>query len=100
MKIGISILLVLAVTLLKCQEQHAKVIDIKFTTQLTQQDLDKIQEGLKSQNIELTYDFLEFDQHGHLRKISASIDYHDGQSGSFTSRVLQPSDSPGFYRVY
>ena len=98
-------LIILAVVLLvfitpSCGEQRTGIIDIKFTTELTQTDLDKIQEDLKVQNIDLTYDLLEFDEQGNLKKISASINYNDGQKGSFTSRELPPTNGPGFYRDF
>jgi hypothetical protein len=83
-----------------CSDQRTGIVDIKFTTDLTQTDLNKIQEDLKSQNIDLTYDLLEFDGSGHLKKISASIDYNDGYKGSFQSIELQPADSPGFYHDF
>ena len=92
--------IVLVYMLTGCGQQRIGIIDIKFTTQLTQSDLDKIQEDLKSQNIDLTYDKLEFDERGNLKKISVSIDYNDGQRGSFESRVLESTDRPGFYRDF
>lgn len=97
----VSIAIVLLVFIsTSCSEQRTGIVDIKFTTDLTQADLDEIQEDLKSQNIDLTYDLLEFDAQGNLKKINASIDYNDGQKGSFKSRELQPTDRPGFYRDF
>lgn len=81
-----------------CTEERNGVIDVKFTTELTKEDLSMIKADLASQNIDLTFDHLEFDEDGTLKMISASIDYNDGHKGSFESRVLKPTDSPGFYR--
>ncbi|WP_339922243.1 hypothetical protein [uncultured Cyclobacterium sp.] len=97
----ITVLVILSIFILtKCGEKRSGVVDVKFTTELTQVDLDKIQIDLKSQNIALTYDLLEFDERGFLKKIDASIDYNDGQKGSFKSSELQSTDGPGFYRDF
>lgn len=83
-----------------CAPDRTGIVEVKFNSEMTQVDLDSIQAALKAQNIDLTYDQLEFDEDGHLRKISASIDYPDGHSGSFTSAVLSDGDGPGFYRDF
>jgi hypothetical protein len=83
-----------------CNEQRTGIVDVKFSTEQTKIDLDKIQEDLKSQNIDLTYNIIEFNEQGYLKKISASINYNDGQKGSFESRELQSTDGPGFYRDF
>ena len=96
--------LIIAITIIfisvSCGSQRAGVVDVKFTNQLTQADLDKIKEDLKTQDIDLNYDLLEFDDKGNLKRINATIDYNDGTSGSFKSRELTSSDKPGFYRDF
>ncbi|SHO59576.1 hypothetical protein [Algoriphagus zhangzhouensis] len=98
MKKNLSILSIFFLTY--CTNPRTGVIDIGFTNELTQKDLDDIQMDLKSQNVELEYTYLEFDSVGHLKKISASIDYKDGHKGSFKSQVLQDGDRPGFRREF
>ena len=85
---------------ISCNEHRTGIIDVKFNTELIKSDLDQLQKDLKSKNIDLTYSHLEFDDQGYLKKISAEIDYNDGHEASFTSRELQPSDAPGFYRDF
>lgn len=88
------------VSMSSCTEERSGVIDVKFTTELTKDDLRMIKADLASQNIDLTYDTLAFDESVKLKMISASIDYNDGHKGSFESRVLKPTDVPGFYRDF
>ncbi|WP_340103539.1 hypothetical protein [Rhodohalobacter sp. 8-1] len=97
---SILISIFIIITINSCTEERSGVIDVKFTTELTKDDLSMIKADLASQNIDLTYDHLEFDEDGKLKIISASIDYNDGHKGSFESRVLKPTDSPGFYRDF
>ncbi|MDW3195340.1 MAG: hypothetical protein R8G66_23390 [Cytophagales bacterium] len=82
-----------------CQTQK-EVVDLKFTAELVQADLDKIQADMKSRRIRLNYELLDFDESGHLKQISARIEYPDGMKGSFESCVLTPRDGPGFYRDF
>lgn len=96
----ILVLIALTVLFVACSAQRTDTLEVKFTNELTQTDLDEIQEDLKTQNISLTYSLLEFDEQGNLKKISASIDYNDGQKGSFESRELEPGDNPGFRRDF
>ncbi|WP_268036264.1 hypothetical protein [Algoriphagus sp. PAP.12] len=101
MKKNLSIFSILSVLFLTyCSNPRTGVIDVGFTNELTQKDLDDIQLDLKSQNVDLEYTYLEFDSVGHLKKISASIDYKDGHKGSFKSLVLQDGDRPGFKREF
>lgn len=73
-------------------------MDLKFTNELVQADLDKMQTETKAQGIKLNYEFLDFDEAGYLKQISANIKYPDGEKVSFESRVLKAGDEPGFYR--
>lgn len=96
-----SIAIIFLITLFAgCDEQRTGIVDVKFSIEQTQADLNRIQKNLKSQNIELTYNLLEFNEKGNLKKISASIDYNDGLKGSFKSRKLQSTDGPGFHRDF
>ena len=76
------------------------LIDIKFTTAYSFNDLVQLRDILKKENIDLSYTLLELDKKGNLQKISASIEYDDGLKASFSSRLLQPGDGPGFHRDY
>ncbi len=75
-------------------------IDIKFTIAYTFDDLVELKQNLKKADIDIEYELLQFDDHGHLIKISTSINYNDGFKGSIESRLLQPTDKPGFYRDF
>lgn len=98
--LGILVSIVFIITIHSCTDDRSGVIDVRFTTELTKDDLNEIKADLASQNIDLTYDSLAFDEDGQLKMISASIDYNDGQKGSFESRELNPTDGPGFYREF
>ena len=76
------------------------LVDIKFTTQYTLEDLVYVKAKLIIMHIELKYSLLEFNDEGFLKKISASIDYNDGYSASFKSKELQTMDGPGFRRDF
>ncbi|MEL6560482.1 MAG: hypothetical protein AAFQ94_19990 [Bacteroidota bacterium] len=101
-RINFNLLIAVAIIFISvsCASQRTGILDVKFTNQLTQTDLDKIKKDLKTQNIDLNYDLLEFDDNGKLKRINASIDYNDGQVASFKSRELRSSDKPGFYRDF
>eukprot|EP00320_Phaeocystis_rex_P001396 CAMPEP_0119076376 /NCGR_PEP_ID=MMETSP1178-20130426/86307_1 /TAXON_ID=33656 /ORGANISM="unid sp, Strain CCMP2000" /LENGTH=106 /DNA_ID=CAMNT_0007058647 /DNA_START=39 /DNA_END=359 /DNA_ORIENTATION=- len=93
------LVVLLSMLVASCQTQK-EVVDLKFTTELVQADLDKMQSDMKDRGINLNYEFLDFDESGHLKQISASIKYSDGQKYSFESRVLTAGDGPGFYRDF
>lgn len=76
------------------------IIDVKLTSELTQEDLNKIKEDLASQDITLTYDKITFDEEVKLKMISVSIGYNDGRRASFTSKKLKPNDRLGFCRDF
>jgi hypothetical protein len=98
--LNIVVLIFLITSLHSCKSDRTGIIDVKFTSELTKDDLNKIKADLASQNIDLTYDQLTFDEEGKLKMISASIDYNDGLKSSITTRELKSTDGPGFYRDF
>lgn len=97
---SILVSIFIIITINSCTEERSGVIDVKFNTELTKDDLSMIKTDLASQDIDLTYNHLTFDEDGKLKMIAASIDYNDGHKSSFESRLLKPTDSPGFYRDF
>lgn len=77
-----------------------KRIEIVFTDNMTQRDLEKIKIGLKKINIDLNFDRLEFKQNNSkLAYISYSVDCNDGFKGSASLSVTKEKKI-GFYRDY
>jgi len=75
-------------------------INIEFTTDYQFDDLAKIKSALEKLDINIVFTSLQFDERGYLKQISASIQYPDGESGSFVSRELKAEDRPGFRRNF
>jgi len=81
-------------------ELLGKRIEIVFTDNMTQLDLEKIKIGLKKINITLNFDRLEFKQNnGKLANIKYSVDCNDGFKGS-ASLSITKEKKIGFYRDY
>ena len=77
-----------------------KRIEIVFTDNMTQRDLEKIKIGLKKINIDLNFEELEFNQNiNKLAYIKYSVDCNDGFKGLASSSVSQEKKI-GFYRDY
>lgn len=77
-----------------------KRIEIVFTDNMTQRDLEKIKIELKKINIDLNFDRLEFKQNNSkLSYIKYSVDCNDGFKGSASSSFSQEKKI-GFYRDY
>ena len=76
-----------------------ELLRVEFNTTWTWDDITVVKQELKEHEIELKYSLLEFDDSGFLKRITASITYKDGMTGSFESRELQ-SDGPGFRRNF
>lgn len=95
---SILVSIFIIITMNSCTEERSGIIDVKFTTELTNDDLSMIKADLASQDINLTYDHLTFDENGKLKMIAASINYNDGHRGSFESRILKPTER--YYSAY
>jgi N-acetylmuramoyl-L-alanine amidase len=81
-------------------ELLGKRIEIVFTDNMTQRDLEEIKIGLKKINIALNFDRLEFKQNnGKLAYIKYSVDCNDGFKGS-ASLSITKEKKIGFYRDY
>ncbi len=77
-----------------------KRIEIVFTDNMTQRDLEKIKIGLKKINIDLNFEELEFNQNiNKLAYIKFSVDCNDGFKGSASLSVTKEKKI-GFYRDY
>jgi len=72
-------------------------IDIEFTTAYTFYDIVELKEKLAKEDIELTYQSLQFSKNGRLKQVSATIKTPNETVASFTSRELQPTDKSGFH---
>jgi N-acetylmuramoyl-L-alanine amidase len=81
-------------------ELLGKRIEIVFTDNMTQHDLEEIKIGLKKINIDLNFEKLEFKQNkSKLAYIKYSVDCNDGFKGSASLSVSQDKKI-GFYRDY
>jgi N-acetylmuramoyl-L-alanine amidase len=77
-----------------------KKIEMVFDESMNLAALEKIREGFKKGNINLTYNKLEFDPHsGKLIFIQFAVDCNDGFKGS-ASLSLSNDKRIGFYRNY
>jgi len=76
-----------------------KRIEVKFTNQMTKEDLERIQKDMKAEKIELTFPSTEYDEQGKLKSIFFVVKTNDGFSGTATSIDLIRNPI-GFYRDY
>lgn len=72
-------------------------IDVHFTSELNQQDLEQIKEDVKSYEITLVFNDLDFDRKGKLSGIDFSVnDRKGGSSGSAKTTWLTKDSTFGF----
>jgi hypothetical protein len=72
-------------------------IKLVFTTRYDSEKLLDLKKDLLKLDIHLSFTGLEFNELGHLKQISAKIEFPDGKSGSFESAELKSATiGPGF----
>jgi hypothetical protein len=79
---------------------NEQIVHLEFTTEYQLEDISDVKKDLAKHDITIIYSSLQFDEKGFLKQISASINYPDGQKGSFVSSELKKETGPGFRRDF